>query len=66
MKILTKREQEIFELLLAYDSCKDIALKLSLSEKTIRNHISNVIIKLGVKDRTQAIIELLRLNEIQL
>ncbi len=66
MKLLTTREQEIFELIIAYYSCKQIANKLSISEKTIRNHISNVIIKLGVQDRTQAVLELLRLNEIQL
>ena len=39
---------------------------LYVSEKTIRNHISNVILKLGVKGRAQAVIELLRLKEISL
>ena len=45
---------------------KDIATKLLISEKTVRNHISNVIQKLGVIGRSQAILELLRLNEIKL
>ena len=38
----------------------EIANKLGISEKTVRNHISNVIGKLGVESRTQAIITLLK------
>ena len=45
---------------------EEIASKLIISEKTVRNHISNVIQKLGVSSRGQAIIELLKLNEIKL
>ena len=59
---LTKREKEIFDLLLKNFSTKDIASKLFISEKTVRNHISNVIGKLDVSSRTQAILELLRYN----
>lgn len=66
MSILTKREKEIFNLLILNYSTKDIAHNLIISEKTVRNHISNVIQKLGVKGRTQAIVELLKLNEINL
>ena len=64
--ILTKREREIFNLILKNKSTSEIAQMLFVSEKTIRNHISNVILKLGVKGRAQAVIELLRLNEIHL
>ena len=64
--ILTKREHEIFELLIKNKSTKDIAKDLNISEKTIRNHVSNVMQKLGVKGRTQAVIELIKLNEISL
>ena len=45
---------------------KEIALKLGISEKTVRNHISNVMQKLGVKGRASAVVELLKLNEIEL
>ncbi|MFQ7058422.1 MAG: LuxR C-terminal-related transcriptional regulator [Turicibacter sanguinis] len=38
----------------------EIAEELKISEKTVRNHISNVILKLNVKGRSQAIIELLK------
>ena len=64
--ILTKREKEVFNLLITNLTTREIASKLNISEKTVRNHISNVMQKLGVKGRSQAVIELLKLNEISL
>ena len=64
--ILTKREKEIFTLLVTGNSTRDIASVLDISEKTVRNHISNVMQKLGVKGRAQAVVELIRLKEISL
>ena len=64
--ILTKREKEIFNLLVRNDSTKDIAIKLNISEKTVRNHISNVIQKLDVTNRFNAILELIKLDIIKL
>ena len=64
--ILTKREKEVFELLVLNKSTKDIADFLGISEKTVRNHISNVIQKLEVKGRAGAVVELLKLGEITL
>jgi len=64
--ILTKREKEVFEQLITNKTTKDIAQLLGISEKTVRNHISNVMQKLGVKGRAGAVVELLRLNEISL
>ncbi len=60
--ILTSREQEVFDLLVLNKSTKEIASFLDISEKTVRNHISNTIQKLGVKGRTQAVIELVKLG----
>lgn len=65
-KILTMREQEVFELLVLNKSTKEIADFLGISEKTVRNHISNAMQKLGVKGRAQAVVELLKLGEITL
>lgn len=65
-KILTKREKQVFDILVKNHTTKEIAQKLNISEKTVRNHISNAIQKLGVKSRAQAIVELLKLNEINL
>lgn len=64
--ILTRREKEIFDLLILNKSTKDISYDLNISEKTVRNHISNVMQKLGVKSRSGAILELIKLGEISL
>ena len=64
--ILTKREKEIFEMLIINKTTKDISKELDISEKTVRNHISNVMQKLSVKGRASAVVELLRLGEISL
>ena len=64
--ILTKREQEIFDLLVISKTTSEIASELEISEKTVRNHISNVILKLGVKGRSQAMLELLKMGIIKL
>ena len=64
--ILTKREKEVFTLLVNGKTTKDIALNLGISEKTVRNHISNTMQKLGVKGRSQAVVELLRMKIITL
>jgi DNA-binding NarL/FixJ family response regulator len=44
----------------------DIAEKLCISTKTVRNHISNVIQKLGLSSRSQALLELIKMKEIKL
>lgn len=64
--ILTKREKEVFTLLISNKTTKEIAQQLKISEKTVRNHISNTMQKLGVKGRAQAVVELLRLKVISL
>ena len=65
-KILTKREEEVFSLLVKNMTTKEIANSLDISEKTVRNHISNAMQKLGVKGRAQAVVELIRLGSIKL
>ena len=64
--ILTQREKEVFELLILNKTTKEIASKLNISEKTVRNHISNAMQKLGVKGRAAAVVELLKLRELSL
>ncbi|MBE6158923.1 MAG: response regulator transcription factor [Firmicutes bacterium] len=66
MNILTIREKEIFDLLIQNNTTKEISKLLHISEKTTRNHISNVIQKLGVKSRTQALVELIKLKCIKI
>lgn len=64
--ILTKREKQIFELLIKNKNTKDIANMLDISEKTVRNHISNTIQKLGSKGRSQALVELIKIGELKI
>ena len=64
LRKITPREKEIFHLLVQNYSTRDIAKKLNISEKTVRNHISNSMQKLGVKGRAQAVVELLKIGEL--
>lgn len=51
---LTRREQEVLELLASGRSNKRIAFELGISEKTVKAHVGRVLAKLGVSDRTEA------------
>jgi DNA-binding NarL/FixJ family response regulator len=51
---LTSREHEVFALLADGQSNREIARTLRVSEKTVKTHVSAVLAKLGVADRTQA------------
>jgi DNA-binding NarL/FixJ family response regulator len=53
---LTEREREILALLAQHQTNPEIARRLHLSQKTVRNHVSNIFTKLRVSDRAQAII----------
>jgi DNA-binding NarL/FixJ family response regulator len=57
---LTEREVEILRLLADGLANKQIAYRLRVSDKTVRNHISNVYRKLGISDRTQAVLYAVR------
>jgi len=53
---LTPREQEILQLIAQGASNREIAQSLYLAEKTVRNHVTNILSRLGLRDRTQAAI----------
>ena len=57
---LTPREIEVLELIAGGRSNKEIAEALSLSEKTVKNHINNIFSKLHVCDRSQAMLYAIR------
>ena len=58
---LTPREQEVLDLIARGFSNKRIALELGVAEKTVKTHVSHVLAKLGVSDRTQAALYAARL-----
>lgn len=64
--ILTAREKEIFNYLIQDKTTDEISDILGISDKTIRNHISNVIQKMSVKTRYQAVIELIKMGELSI
>jgi DNA-binding NarL/FixJ family response regulator len=53
---LTEREMDILKLMTQGQSNKEIAVELSISEKTVKNHITSIFRKLQVEDRTQAVL----------
>ncbi len=58
--MLSERENEVLQLMARGLSNSDIARNLYLSEGTVRNYISSILSKLGVSDRTQAVLAALR------
>jgi len=59
---LTPRELEVVRLLAGGYSNKEIAGALTMSEGTVKNHVSSVLSKLGVRDRTRAVLRALELG----
>lgn len=62
---LTRRELEVLKLLAIGMYNKEIAEKLEISERTVKNHVSNIFKKLEVTDRTQAAVFAIRNNLIK-
>ena len=58
---LTERETEVLRMMAGGYSNKEIAQALFLAEGTVKNHISNILAKMGVRDRTRAVLKALEL-----
>jgi DNA-binding NarL/FixJ family response regulator len=54
---LTPRELEVLRLMAAGLSNREIGELLSMVEGTVKNHVSNILAKLGVRDRTRAVLK---------
>lgn len=63
---LTKRELEVLKLLAVGMYNKEVAERLNISERTVKNHVSNIFKKIEVTDRTQAAVFAIRNNLIEL
>ncbi|MCA0172785.1 response regulator [Bacillus sp. RAR_GA_16] len=60
LHILTRRECEVLQLLTDGKSNRSIGEDLYISEKTVKNHVSNILQKMNVNDRTQAVVEAIK------
>jgi DNA-binding NarL/FixJ family response regulator len=59
---LTERETEVLRLMVAGHSNREIADAFGMSEGTVKNHVSSILSKLGVRDRTRAVLKALELG----
>ncbi|WP_413378354.1 response regulator [Alkalihalobacillus sp. 1P02AB] len=60
LHILTRRECEVLQLMTDGQSNRAIGETLFISEKTVKNHVSNILQKMSVNDRTQAVVEAIK------
>src|SRR5699024_12877840 len=60
LHLLTKRECEVLQLLSEGQSNRTVSETLEISEKTVKNHVSNILQKMNVNDRTQAVVTAIR------
>ena len=61
-KLCAERETEILRLMAGGYSNKEIANSLGVAEGTVKNHVSNILSKLGVRDRTRAVLKAFELG----
>lgn len=60
LHLLTKRECQVLQLMAEGNSNRSISETLFISEKTVKNHVSNILQKMKVNDRTQAVVTAIR------
>lgn len=63
---LSDREMEVLQLVVAGNSNKEIAAMLGISHQTVKNHITSILRKFGVEDRTQAVVYALKRGWVKL
>jgi two-component system response regulator DegU len=64
--IITKREEEVLQLIAEGFSTTEVAAKLYISVKTVKNHLASVYQKLDSRDRTQAVVRAVKMGIIRL
>jgi DNA-binding NarL/FixJ family response regulator len=65
-RIVTKREEEVLQLIADGCSTPEVAAKLYISQKTVKNHLASIYQKLDARDRTQAVLAAVRMGIVHL
>jgi two-component system, NarL family, response regulator DegU len=65
-RIITKREEEVLQLIADGCSTPEVAAKLYISQKTVKNHLASIYEKLNARDRTQAVLIAVRMGIVSL
>jgi two-component system, NarL family, response regulator DegU len=65
-ELITKREEEVLQLIADGLATPEVAEKLYISQKTVKNHLASIYQKLDARDRTQAVVRAVRLGIIHL
>ena len=65
-RLITKREEEVLQLIADGCSTPEVAQKLFISQKTVKNHLAAIYQKLDARDRTQAVVRAVRMGIIRL
>jgi len=65
-RIVTKREEEVLQLIADGCSTPEVAARLYISQKTVKNHLASIYQKLDARDRTQAVLAAVRMGIVHL
>ena len=65
-RVITKREEEVLQLIADGCSTPEVAEKLYISQKTVKNHLASIYQKLDARDRTQAVLQAVRMGIVHL
>jgi DNA-binding NarL/FixJ family response regulator len=65
-RIVTKREEEVLQLIADGCSTPEVAERLYISQKTVKNHLASIYQKLDARDRTQAVLQAVRMGIVSL
>jgi two-component system, NarL family, response regulator DegU len=65
-RVITRREEEVLQLIADGCSTPEVASRLYISQKTVKNHLASIYQKLDARDRTQAVVQAVRMGIIRL
>jgi DNA-binding NarL/FixJ family response regulator len=65
-RVITKREEEVLQLIADGCSTPEVAEQLFISQKTVKNHLASIYQKLDARDRTQAVLQAVRMGIVHL